>query len=262
MASTEGKTATWRDHRVVKEATAFGNRMKSFHASVGKSAVGQGMYRGAGMSLGWSYAESGTSEGFLGWNATHVGKSGRRAIKQYGQLRGGGAGRLSAAKSTTSTWARRSMSSMRSAGTMGTIKGVGSQLGGMAMKGIPLAFTLYGMYEGYQQEGVWGAIKGGAENVAMTAGWEIAGAMLGGATMPLAVMAAAGYAGYAYADAARDYGKQLKRVDMGAPLVDMFGTVATTRQRSLQALQNTHINGRMGLGNEGMLIHNNIYSRR
>ena len=49
--------------------------------------------------------------------------------------------------------------------------------------------------------------------------------------------------------------KQVRGLELGAPMLDQFGTVATLRQRSLSAIQNSHVNGRMALGNEAALLH-------
>jgi len=49
--------------------------------------------------------------------------------------------------------------------------------------------------------------------------------------------------------------RQIEALDMGRPITDQFGTISTLRQRSLSALQNSHVNGRMALGNEAALLH-------
>lgn len=45
------------------------------------------------------------------------------------------------------------------------------------------------------------------------------------------------------------------RLEMGAPAYDPFGNIATMRQRSIQAIQSSKINGRSALGNEALLFH-------
>jgi hypothetical protein len=52
--------------------------------------------------------------------------------------------------------------------------------------------------------------------------------------------------------------KQIGSLELGAPIQDPFGTISTLRQRSLSAIQNTHVNGRMALGNEAALLHSNF----
>jgi hypothetical protein len=52
-----------------------------------------------------------------------------------------------------------------------------------------------------------------------------------------------------------EYMKKHARLEMATPLIDQFGTVATMRQRSLQAINNSKINGRTALGAEGLLTY-------
>lgn len=40
------------------------------------------------------------------------------------------------------------------------------------------------------------------------------------------------------------------RLELGSPVIDNFGTLATMRQRSLMAMQNSNINGRSAMGQE------------
>jgi len=147
-----------------------------------------------------------------------------------------------------------------------TIKNFGARKFGLRTLGKALgpAMMAYGVVQGYKEGGVLGGAKAAALGTAEWAAFEVGMSALGlsAAATPLMAAAAAGYGAYAFADAARDYGRGLKKLEMGGPIVDQFGTVATTRQRSLQALQNTHINGRMALGNEALLMHTNVYSRR
>lgn len=49
--------------------------------------------------------------------------------------------------------------------------------------------------------------------------------------------------------------KQVRALELGTPMSDQFGTISTLRQRSLSAIQNSHVNGRMALGNEAALLH-------
>jgi len=49
--------------------------------------------------------------------------------------------------------------------------------------------------------------------------------------------------------------RQIRAMEMGAPISDQYGTISTLRQRSLAAIQNSHVNGRMALGNEAALLH-------
>lgn len=139
---------------------------------------------------------------------------------------------------------------------------------GVLGKAVPVAFTGLLMYQGYQEGGVTGAIAGGAESFLWSAAYH-AGTMLGGAGVATAatvatgaaVVAAAGYGYYAYGEAAQEYTKKLRHLELGGEVVDPFGTGATIRQRSLRALQNTHINGRMAMGNEAVLLHEGAFRR-
>lgn len=142
-------------------------------------------------------------------------------------------------------------------------KGFLSKAGSLAFKSIPLAFTAYSMYEGYKQEGVWGATKGMVESAAYSAAFHYVGAAIGGTAMMatgiLAAGAAAGYAGYTLGEAGRAHAKGLRQLEMGQQdqIQAALGSAgaATMRQRSLMALNNTHLNGRMALGSEGFLMH-------
>jgi hypothetical protein len=49
--------------------------------------------------------------------------------------------------------------------------------------------------------------------------------------------------------------RRMKELELGMPIVDEYGTMGTLRQRSLQAIQSSRINGRVGLGNEAAILH-------
>lgn len=143
-------------------------------------------------------------------------------------------------------------------------KGLVRTAGAMAMRALPLAFTAHFMYEGYKQEGVWGMAKAGVESAAYSAAFHYVGAAIGGTAMmvgmgALAAGAAAGYAGYALGEAGRAHAKGLRQLEMGQQdqIQAALGSAgaATMRQRSLTALNNTHLNGRMALGSEAFLMH-------
>ena len=235
------------------EMKGLGSTAKNFGVGLQGTRMGKAATEGTLEALGWHY-NKGVSQGFLG-------TSGSSLARRYAGLRKADVGIFQSAGKAGYRTARSGVNSLRGQGLKAGAKSIGGGVGRFAMKSVPGLFTAYSVMEGYQEGGVWGGIKGGAESVAMNAAFRMAGAALGGATTPLMIAAAAGYAGYKFLDAARDYGRNLKKVNMGAPIVDQFGTIATTRQRSLQALQNTHINGRMALGNEGMLTHTNVYNR-
>jgi len=141
-------------------------------------------------------------------------------------------------------------------------------LGRAAGRLIGPAILGYEVYSGYKEGGAWGAIKAGGESLALT---YVMGAALRAAWAP-ALMGVAGYLGAKTAynigrDPAaftslkgyvRNYTDKYRRgyagVQMGTPALDPFGNNATMRQRSLNAIQDSRINGRGALGNEAGLI--------
>lgn len=152
-----------------------------------------------------------------------------------------------------------------SEGFLGLKASRGLSFGARAMAGIGgainLGFMASSVYSGYQEGGVLGAAKELGTTAAIQVGLNVAGVAVN-ALWPVALVAGSGALAYKVAENSRQYGRNLRNISMGTPPIDVFGTMSTVRQRSLAALQNTHINGRMALGNEGLLSHNNIYSRR
>lgn len=134
----------------------------------------------------------------------------------------------------------------------------------------PISY-LYGAYTGYQEGGIGGAVKGVAEFVAFdyalgVAQWAAKSAAIGGIVKSAgigAAIAGGGALGMYLASGGqmkdftapwvRDYSKRHGKLEMGTPVVDNFGTAATMRQRSLNAIQNSRISGRNALGFEAML---------
>lgn len=116
-------------------------------------------------------------------------------------------------------------------------------------------------YQGYQQSGVLGAAKGIGESVAWNWGIRAAAGALGAgaATIGVATVGiAAAYGTYALGEAARKHAKSLNQLEFGtSQIMDALGSAgaATSRQRSVMALQNTHLSGRMAMGNEAVLMH-------
>jgi hypothetical protein len=142
------------------------------------------------------------------------------------------------------------------AANIGKVKfGAGAALG-TALRALGPVMVGYAMYTGYQKEGTWGAIKGGVEELAIWGALEAGMYMLGGPVIAGAAgITAAGVGYYAYGTAAQAHKKRMRNVEMGGQLFDPYGMNATTRQRSLQALHNSHINGRMAIGSEAVLLH-------
>lgn len=136
----------------------------------------------------------------------------------------------------------------------GGIRNVGA--GGLALRALGPAFMAMSAYQGYQRNGIIGAATNVATDAAIwggiRAGWALG---VNPVTGFLAGTAAVGYGTYKFGEAAQDFTKRLRKTEMGGGNIDMFGTAATMRQRSLSMIQNTHVNGRIGLGNEGALFH-------
>jgi hypothetical protein len=131
---------------------------------------------------------------------------------------------------------------------------------GKLFAGLGIGVTALSIYQGYQEGGVVGAVTGGATQLAL--GGLMRGALtsMGGvATNPLlwgaAAAAGIGYGGYKLGEAAQAHMKRHRNMEMGSDIVDTFGTMASIRQRSLSAIQNSHVNGRLALGNEASMMH-------
>jgi len=158
--------------------------------------------------------------------------------------------------SESAVWGELSESEAKLVGLKMTPRGV---IGDLAGRAFGIGMVALAAYEGYQEGGVWGATKGVAKETAFWYAWGVvAEATAGFLTGPLAVLAAT-YAGAKVYDWAMDKGakfyKEHTRLEMGMPNIDPFGTSATMRMRALNAIQNSHINGRTALGNEAQLFH-------
>jgi len=135
----------------------------------------------------------------------------------------------------------------------GGMFGAGKFRFGMRLLGP--AFLGANIYSGFQEGGVLGAAKEGATELGFWGAFEAGSAIL---TNPITIagagMAAAGYGYYKLGEASRKHRKRLRSLEMGSDLVDRFGTMTTMRQRSLSAMQKSHINGRLAMGNEALLL--------
>jgi hypothetical protein len=142
----------------------------------------------------------------------------------------------------------------RSAGQMGSF------VSKRAFAGLGLLWSGYSIYQGFQEGGITGAVKRAGEEALTAGAFNVGLKLAGGLVNPWAIGAATavgiGMSGYQVGESARANGKRIRNLEMGGEVMDRFGTIATMRQRSLQALQNSHLNGRMALGNEAALIHN------
>ncbi len=134
---------------------------------------------------------------------------------------------------------------------------------GAAGRALGPAFVGYSAFAGYREGGIFGAIRGGsvatAESFAWGFAWKGATAILGSTAIPVAVGVAAvaglGYGTYKALEHGNQVMKKQRRLEMGSPIIDPFGTGATMRNRSLNALQNSQINGRSAFGSEAALMH-------
>ena len=145
------------------------------------------------------------------------------------------------------------------------IRGLGRWMG----RGI----LAYSVYEGYKEGGVVGAVKGTGSAIAQQYAFGAASRLVGmaGRAGPYgwAALGVAAAAGIGLTMTAGGRGlltqgvrpwvnahmKKRADLELATPVVDDFGTVATMRQRSLQAIQNSRLNGRTALGNEAALLY-------
>lgn len=138
--------------------------------------------------------------------------------------------------------------------TMGGFRKVGT----LGLRSLGVAGTAFSIYQGYQEEGLYGAAKGAAGSIAVGAAWHAAAGLIGNpATWGIAAAAGMGYGYYQFGEAAQSHRRRVRGVEMGGGMQDVIGGGAalTERARAIQALSNTHINARMALGNEAVLTH-------
>jgi len=227
---------------------------------MGKSQAGVSLQRGITESFGWHTGKTTggavVNEGFLGWKT--VARE-NWADHLEGRLKKGNLATKVGEKSTEDIIKnlRTNPGSAKASHLFKGGKGAALKMGGkFAMKAFPLAMTGMFAYQGYKEGGITGAVGGVAESIAYSAAFHYMGATLSNPlTWIVAGGAAVGVGAYAAGEKAQAYRRGMKTLEMGANVVDPFGTAATLRQRSLMALQNSKINGRMGLGNEALIMH-------
>jgi hypothetical protein len=148
----------------------------------------------------------------------------------------------------------------RRLGVKGSAKAGASFAGKLGLRSLGLFATGYETYQGYKQGGILGAAKGLGTGVAYGIAAQLVMSAIGSTTLGVGI-AAAGVAagGYALGEAGRSHAKGLRNIEFGGGSQIMgainSGGAATSRQRAALALQNTHINGRMAMGNEALLMH-------
>lgn len=200
------------------------------NARLGRSYLGRSVQRGALESAGF-YHEGSVNKGFLGLGP----KPGQRMLNMPTEI--------------SKVWSRRGM------------KGVAGWAGKRGLAALPLAMTGLMAYQGYQEEGLWGAAKGVAESAAYSAAFHAgAGLVSGAAAMTGGValgVAAAGFGYYKFGEAAQAATKRRTDLEFGSSSIDFMGNrgAFTARARAMQALNNSHINGRVAIGQEAILTH-------
>ena len=139
----------------------------------------------------------------------------------------------------------------------------GKGLAKLGLKSLPLIGNLAFIGMAYREGGIGAAAGQAAEGAAWGVAWELGGSVLGKIANPATAIAVAGaavgYGAYQFGEAAQRHGKKMRKLEMGGEVIDRFGTMASVRQRSLAALNNTHINGRMALGNEAAITHTSMF---
>lgn len=221
----------------VSGARGFG---QDIWGGMGKTGVGRAAQQGLAMDFGFYRQEtlSGGRAGPMPRNAPFQFMGGA-----FQGVRGSGGMAAGAAQLQKNLGAK-------------TAAGAAGKLG---LKALPLVGNLAFMYMGYREGGIGGAIDAGLESAKFSIAWEVGAAVLGSAALPLAIGAGiaggAGYGYYQFGEAAQRHGRKMRKLEMGGEVTDRFGTMSTMRQRSLQALNNTHVNGRMALGNEAAIMH-------
>lgn len=222
--------------------------LKAGYNRFSQSTLGRPIAQGFGEAYGWQYKDN-VSQGFLGWKGTEPGRQLQEAL------------RLNQGLSY-----KNISEGVRSTGRGSVAKLAGKT--GLSILKRPFgllapAMTAAAMYSGYQQGGVTEALKQGFSSGAEWAAFSLATKVLGGTALyGIGAITAAGYGAYQFGQASRQYRQRLRHIEMGASMIDPFGTSATLRQRSLQALNNSHINGRLAVGNEAILLHDGSYQRR
>jgi len=228
--------------------------------------MGQGGVFGGGWQNRFAMGAKGAASQLYGMEATKTGV-GRIAKKHPASFLGwrdvqGGA--LEAAmKQPAGSAARRTAlrsvpksalgAAMKSPGRM-AVRGLGSVLG--------LGMVAMEAYHGYQEGGVLGAATAAGKEAAMwammgvgeTAFASMTGFSASAVFLPVAVAAGAAYGGYKAMKYGGEVSKNLRNLDMGTPMIDPHGFGHTMRQRALMGIQRSHINGRMALGSEAVIM--------
>lgn len=139
----------------------------------------------------------------------------------------------------------------------GFLGGLNGNMGARISGGMGLGFTALSVYQGYQENGIGGAVEGAATGVlGSLAGNVLMSQLPNPVTWGLAAVAAAGYGGFRFGQAATQYRKDLRKTELVTRnSYNAINAASTDRARALQALNNSSMNARMSIGNEAQLLH-------
>lgn len=206
-------------------------------------------------AMGFDIAFSGENRGFLGL------KSNIR--ETYGLGRSGGM-----APGMRDIYRVERQAGASAGKAMGTaLKGAGGKAASLAFKtglaAIGPAWFAHEVYTGYKEGGIIGAAGGAATYIGVEMGMRAVIGMIGTPlTIAAAATAAVGYGAYKLGEAGKRYERQLRNLEMGGDenmmnAIESYGA-NTMRQRAAVAMNNSHINRRLALGNEAALFHSSF----
>ncbi len=155
-------------------------------------------------------------------------------------------------------------------------KALEAGIGGTIGKFITRGYLAYSVYSGYKEGGIVGAAKGAAENLAWSYGFGAAAPILLGAGVIAGGAAVGVLGGIGFASMSegvtplqlltrrrvREHQRRHANIEMGAPVNDPHGNLATMRQRSLAAMQNSRLSGMNALGYEAQISYSRYQVRR
>jgi len=228
----------------------FGKGVAGFGPNTGVSWFHRAGMHGAGTRGGWGGIYPGLGlgpGGLLDFSSYSVGSG--RTLGSFSNLAGPGF------KEQAAHFGKLSASIMRGEMKSASRMAMG---GSLLMRSLAPAFTVMDVYRGYQEGGVSGGVIGGVKSLALQYAVGVGLRTAGILGTPLAVAAgvgAAAFGGYKMLEAGEARTRRTHRIEMGKPMMDPFGNAATQRQRSLQLLTNSQINGRSALGTEAALHH-------
>ena len=238
-------------------ATASGSNVKELFSRFRQTTLGQSIEIGAKESFGWNYSgfsvRNAKNEGFLGLSRQL--KKNPIVTKNTAMVLASDAQRMGWANPNWMPPSGGKYNIKALGRTSINVGNIGRAAGAAIFGAANLAYTGYTMYQGYQDNGVLGAGYAAGESVFYSSLGRLA-FTYAPTVATIGAVAGAGYAGYQVGEAMQEKMRSLRRIEFGDNIAMRSAGAATTRQRSVMALQNTHLNGRMALGNEAMLIHN------